>query len=410
MQPSIGKIIFIFFLSVILRSVHCEAEIWTVSKSKRGKRVTSDLQHAIDHAQSGDVIRIEPGIYEAKPRIFIDSLCGNCLEHRTFVSATQGFHIENKSLTIHGVDRERCVLKTNAGYGVYVNRSVNFSISNLTITGGVRDTSGDATDAAIVVKYSRATISDVRIIDDTIRMPNVIVGIGGIFGREGSELIISNNFIYNNTWDGIALYRGATAFITDNIIDKGRGVGIGITWDANAIVSRNRISHYWKGIGTFGTSRAIVRNNAVFDNLGWGLVVTGSSFMEASNNAIVRNGNCGIAPWDSSAHGVFTNNIIAENGWRKEWVCPCVGYWMNGDERNFEFSYNDLWQNKEGNYKNVSDQTNINGNISVDPMFRDSTSFIPTNTVLTRHGNPSITNSDGTRSGIGIQARVKTSQ
>ena len=91
---------------------------------------------------------------------------------------------------------------------------------------------------------------------------SVVVGIGGVFGREGAELFILNNEIVDNGWDGIALYRGATAVIADNIIKKGRGAGIGITWDATALVFRNRISEYWKGIGTFGESRACLRPHA----------------------------------------------------------------------------------------------------------------------------------------------------
>lgn len=320
---------------------------------------------------------------------------------------TKGFIITDKTLHIIGEEKEKVLLKTNAGYGLIFINSPNSSISNVTIMGGVRDTSGDATNAGIVLKYSKVRITNCVISNDTVR-PNKtpIVGISGIILREGSEALIKNNIIRNNTWDGIALYRGAVALITDNVIENGRGAGIGITWDAAVIVLRNKVSGFWKGIGTFGTSNAIVRNNAIFDNLGWGIVITGNSHMLAENNVITRNGNCGIAPWcDSSetATGVITNNIITENGWRKEWVCPQVGLWMNADSSRFKFSYNDVWNNNMGDYKDITNLTDINGNLSVNPLFKSKFNFsLQSDSPLFNKGDPVITNLDGSRSHIGI--------
>jgi parallel beta-helix repeat protein len=366
-----------------------------------------DLQTLINNAKDGETIQLKAGTYEAVPSDYTEELCGNCQNHQTTVHGTKGFMIKDKSVHIKGADKEKVILKTNAGYGVLFINSPNSSISDVTIGGGVRDTSGDATNAGIVVKYSRANIFNCIISNDTVRTSKIpIVGICGIVLREGSEAIIRNNIIRNNTWDGIALYRGATGYITDNIIENGRGAGIGITWDASAIVKRNRVSGYWKGIGTFGTSTAIVKNNAVFDNLGWGIVITGNSFMDAENNVITRNGNCGIAPWcDSTEHasGYITNNIITENGWRKEWVCPQVGLWMNAYKDRFIFSYNDVWDNVMGEYKDIDNLTGTGGNVSVDPEFISKFDFTLNNSSPLRNaGNPAITNSDGSRSNIGI--------
>ena len=260
-----------------------------------------------------------------------------------------------------------------------------------------------ATDAAVVVRGGRVTVSGCDLSDNTSRIDTVVVGIGGVFGREGAEIVISDNEIRNNGWDGVALYRGATAFIGDNVIADGRGAGIGITWDAVAVVYRNRISGYWKGIGTFGDSRAVVKRNVVFDNLGWGIIATGTSFLDASNNVVYRNGNCGIAVWSETCSARFTNNIVALNGWREEWVCPRVGIWINGVNERVEFSYNDVWGNTAGQYEGIEDQTGINGNLSIDPRFSEAGLFIPPEgSVLWDAGNPLITDPDGTRSDIGI--------
>jgi hypothetical protein len=362
-----------------------------------------DLQHAIDVAKDGDRVLILPGTYEAHPDSYPEDLCGNCETHKTYVKASRGFWIKNKALELVGSGEDSTILITKAGYGVLFDRSRGSVITDLKITGGVRDPDGNATDAGVVAKFSTVTVKKVRISDNRHQVADVVVGIGGVFGRENSELFILDNVIENNGWDGIALYRGANAYVSDNLICEGRGAGIGITWDATAIVYRNQISGYWKGIGTFGASKAVVRNNAVYDNLGWGIIITGNSFMGASNNVIARNGNCGFAPWSETARGVFINNIVTENGWRKEWVCPCVGIWMYGLPQNFVISHNNVWRNKEGNYKDMDDLTGKAGNISGDPLFKGKTDFsLMWNSPALNSGHPDFTDPDGGPCDMGI--------
>ena len=363
----------------------------------------ADLQLAIDRAGDGDTIYIHPGQYTAVPDTFTETLCGNCEQHRTAVAASRGFFVHDKALTLAGTGRDSVVLVTNAGYGVFFKNSRNSAITRVTITGGRRDRDGAATDAGIVAQHSTVWVRDCVIRDNTHRPESLVVGIGGIFGRENAELYIIGNRIENNGWDGIALYRGATAVITDNVIDSGRGAGIGITWDATAIVYRNRVSRYWKGIGTFGASRAVVRNNAVFDNLGWGIIATGTSYMDCSNNVVYHNGNCGFGLWSPQATGRVTDCVFAHNGWRDMWVCPCVGVWNNGNPFVFPFSYNVIWENKDGAFSGMPDLTDVDGNIAVDPMFEDENKFVPApGSPLIDAGNPELTDPDGTRSDIGI--------
>jgi hypothetical protein len=362
-----------------------------------------DLQAAIDAAVDGDVLVVLPGVYEATPVEYVERLCGNCEEHRTEVHATRGFLVREKGLHIVGSGPETTTLVTNAGYGLLFERSRGSYVTALTITGGKRDLDGMATDAGVVVRESSVTLMGLEIADNTDRPEEVVVGIGGVMGREGAEIHIVGNVIENNGWDGVALYRGATAFIADNEIADGRGAGIGITWDAAALVLRNRISGYWKGIGTFGSSRAVVRSNAVFDNLGWGVIATGTSYMEAANNVITRNGNCGFALWSDEAIVEFTNNIVTENGWRDEWVCPQVGVWLNGDASNLSFTHNDVWGNAAGEYRDIDDLTGVDGNASFDPLFADSLDFhLSPGSPAIDSGTAIFTDPDGGPSDLGI--------
>jgi hypothetical protein len=373
----------------------------SVIKVDRG----SDLQAIIDHAANGDTLKLGAKTFETRAAEFTDPLCGNCLDPQTGVSATHGFVIKNKALTLVGADREQTRLVTNAGYGLYIENADGTVIQNLTITGGVRDDDGNATDAAIVVRRSSVTIERVDIRDNADRSSDstVVVGIGGIFGREGAEMTIRDCNIINGGWDGIALYRGATAYVSDCVIKGGRGAGIGVTWDATCIAYRNEVTGFWKGIGSFGTSVVIASNNFVHDNLGWGIIGTGESSLDATNNVVHHNGNCGVAPWSTSSRGRIINNIITANGWRDQWVCPCVGVWNYGDWAKWAFRNNIVWGNKAGEYEGIWDQTELNGNLSVDPLFVGENDFrLKPESPALHAGDSTIFNVDGTRSHIGL--------
>jgi hypothetical protein len=372
----------------------------------------SNLQASIDYAGDGDTLIIGAKTFRATPVDFIDSLCGNCTEQRTVVNASYGFIVRDKSLYLMGVDKKKSILETGAGYGLFFLNSPYSHVENLTISGGRRDPDGNATDAGIVVRNSKVHIYNLDIVNNDHQLDSVIVGISGVIGREGAEIIIENCTIDNNSWDGVALYRGAWALITDCLIKNGRGVGIGVTWDATCLAYRNIVSGYWKGIGAFGTSWVVARNNAVIDNLGWGIIATGKSHMDIANNVINHNGNCGVATWSTDCRGRIINNIITNNGWRKEWVCPCVGVWNYGDWAKWEFANNIVWNNKEGNYEGIWEQTDISGNLSVDPKFLGELVFIlQPNSPAIDSGHPEVSDIDGSRSDIGLyggpQAKIQ---
>ncbi len=367
------------------------------------KCFSNDLQSALDKASDGDTILIAPGSFSAKWHAYEDMFCGNCQNPMVEVAASRGFLIDSKGLTIIGSGIDSTTLVTNAGYGILFTNSFGSLISRVKITGGVRDRDGNATDASIVARNSTLTVEYCLIADNTDRPEKVVVGIGGIFGREGAELTIRNNRLFNNGWDGIALYRGATAVICDNEIDGGRGAGIGITWDATAVAHRNIVKNYWKGIGAFGTSKAVISNNLVIDNLGWGIIATGNAWVEISNNLVTHNGNCGLAIWSDSCSGRIINNVIVNNGWREEWVCPPVGFWNYGHPGKFVIGYNNVFNNVGGQYRDMPDQTDRLGNISADPLFKgkDDYRLLP-GSPCRDSGDPGINDRDGSRSDMGI--------
>jgi hypothetical protein len=362
-----------------------------------------NLERAIRTAGAGDTLFLKNGVYEAAGGPYIEYNCGNCQDEFTRVEATVGFRIDGRPVTIIGEDQDSTVLITNAGYGILFDYAPGSTIANVTITGGRRDSDANATDAAIVVKNGRVTIEACRILNNWDVWEETVVGIGGIMGREGGDLIIHNNLIAGNSWDGVALYRGSQAVITDNVIMNGRGACIGITWDAQAEVSGNRCSGYWKGIGAFGDTYVTVTNNAVFDNLGWGIIATGEAQMDVVNNVIYHNGNCGFATWTPGVTGRLTNNIIMENGWHEEWVCPGVGVWMKASLFDFPVTYNNVWHNYQGEYSGVEDQTIMNGNISMNPLFEDIRTFeLSPGSPCKGAGDPTVPSPGGGQADIGL--------
>ncbi len=394
-----------------------------------------DLQFAVDAAEDGDTLLLLAGTYEPEVTETFDPTCGNCSdeEFRQDIPITLGFHIADKGLRIQGESRKETVLQTGAGYGVLFENSGPSTLENLTITGGIRDADGQATDAAIVVRHSELTVRNVNLLDNNDLYdgePDPVVGIIGIAGREGAVLTVVGSTIENTSWDGIALYRGdpempdsgPTAIIVDNTIgcserctfyENGRGVAIGVTWDAQATILNNRLHDYWKGIGSFGTSQVVVENNLVEDMYGWGIIAAGESHLEANNNVVVRSGNTGMAAWDSTATGSFQNNIVTGSGWVEEWVGKQTGVWMNVSEDRFSMAYNDIWGNDgeqvcSGGYPASTDCTpiafdGVDGNLSLDPLWNDEVDYrLDVDSPLIDQGHPEILDVDGSRSDLGI--------
>ena len=80
---------------------------------------------------------------------------------------------------------------------------------------------------------------------------------------------------------------------------------------------------------------------------------------------IVRNGNCGFAVWSEEARGIAVNNMIADNGWRREWVCPRVGVWHNGRQQDFPVIFNNLRGNVLGAWRSELAQSSLRGRMSM---------------------------------------------
>jgi len=295
------------------------------------------LQRVSEAVHLGAEIHLRPGRYVLSPVEFTDTSCGNCQDAQEDVPATYGLRLSGERVRLVGEHPDSVIIETRAGYGIFFDGCTGCELVGVTVTGGERDADGRATDAAVVVRDSDVRMRDC-VLRDNIGDPTTVaattVGIAGIAGREGARIDVEGCRIQRNSWDGIALYRGAEARIHDNLIDGvdaargagiggGRGVGIGLTWDARAEVVGNRVTRYWKGIGVFVDADANVRENVVEDVLTWGIAfwsaAQGSPVATIEGNAVFRAGACGVmidgeppASDSARADGRLTANAIAQ--------------------------------------------------------------------------------------------------
>lgn len=324
-----------FFVLLVSCSVFAQQRV-SVSSAQELQRLFSQPVESLE-------VILQPGDYRLSPEPMMDPTCGNCQDLQTPVHVTVGLHLRGKSIKLIGPADRSAIIHTNAGYGLFIDGCARAEIENLSITGGIRDTAGAATDAAIVVKHSNALIQNNRIYDnigDSAIVSKVVVGIMGIAGREGSKMEIRGNEIIRNSWDGIALYREAEAVIEDNVVDGvdkatgqkvggGRGVAIGVTWNGKATVRRNLVKRYWKGIGLFVDASGVVQQNIVEDIVTWGIQLwdadKGKPTGKIERNVIYNTGACGAAITRTSHEGdagYFTGNILTKTAQNPRYDAP----------------------------------------------------------------------------------------
>ncbi len=336
--------------------------------------VGNDLARILDEAAAGTRVELAPGTHRLRPHPFTESTCGNCEDPDTPVTVTVGAIVSADAIRVVG-DEAGSTIETNAGYGLLFDGCDGGAIENVTITGGRRDPDGNATSAAIVVKHGSIEVIGCRI-EDNVGDPEIVreivVGIIGIAVREGGELWAHGNVIRRNSWDGIALYRGALAEITDNVVDGvdaarggdvggGRGVGIGVTWDAHAVIRGNLVRNYWKGIGLFVDAYGEVSENIVEDVLTWGISLwdagKGTPQGWIRRNAVYRTGACGISivrASDEAPSGALEGNIVIETGRDPRYdsgepYCEQTAIARHAVPEHFEITENVLWRNREPN-------------------------------------------------------------
>lgn len=295
-----------------------------------------DLQKAVTAADAGATVMLAKGVYGLAPSPYADSTCANCENPDTLLRATRGVRVTGRGVRVVGAGTGKTILVTRAGYGVLFDHCESCALEKLTVTGGERDTSAMASDAAVVVKGGKVSLEGLELTDnlgDSVVVKRVIVGIAGIAARDSAQIEVRDCRITRNSWDGIALYRGVRATIENNWIDGvdcatggrhggGRGVGIGCTWDSKAEARGNAVRRYWKGIGAFVNADLTAEENVVEEIATWGLALwdadRGAPRAVFVHNVVYRTGACGVMIWRADSipgdPGRVEGNLLIETG------------------------------------------------------------------------------------------------
>lgn len=160
-------------------------------------------------------------------------------------------------------------------------------------------------------------------------------------------------------------------------LSSGGGIYCG---NSNVLIKNNIITDNWCSTGgaiachDYASAWSpTIENNLIHTNSAW--VTGGIDIINSSpiirNNTIVNNyssdGPSAIRIAGGSSHPVISNNIIVNNasGWSEGGAVA-----SGTPEDQITFECNDVWNNSPYNYQGtISDQTGINGNISLDPLF-----------------------------------------
>jgi hypothetical protein len=269
---------------------------------------------------------------------------GRVFDSLASVPISYGLRIQKSVVHIKGAPAFASALYTHAGYGLFFVNCRDAWLDGVIITGGVRDADPRATDAGIVSVNSKLRLSNNLIFGnegDSAMLRKTKVGIMGICVREGSNAIVFNNQVARNSWDGIGVYKNASATITGNLIDGvdkakenepggGRGVGIMVTRNGKATIETNLIKRYNKGIGIYVNANVQVSNNLIEDIAIWGINVwdadTGKPVARIERNVIYKTGACGIAiiryREGGGDPGFCRDNIVVESGQNRDFDIP----------------------------------------------------------------------------------------
>ena len=309
-----------------------------MAASDAPRRAAEQIEELLAAADDESLrIALAPGHYWLRARPYIDPTCGNCEDPGVEIEATAGLVVSGREIELFGAaSADDVIVHTGAGYGIVFDGCTDCSLRSVTVTDGVRDSASEATSAAVLVRHADVLLDGIVVRDnvgDSAVLAETVAGIIGVAGREGADFTLVDSRILGNSWDGVALYRDARATIRNSVIDGvdaatgatpggGRGVGIGLTWNARATVEGNLVTRYWKGIGVFVDAEAEIRENVVEDVLTWGIVLwdadKGTPRAVIERNAVIETGACGINLHDTGEvaeePGSLRENLVLRTG------------------------------------------------------------------------------------------------
>jgi hypothetical protein len=275
----------------------------------------AELQDNVLKYVGPGTILLDAGTYDLSRVVETDTSCATCLgdEVKSVQPVfTRGLRVSGKGIIVRGAGAERTLLSTGAGVGVLFDGCDDCTLEGVTVTGGERDTDRRALDAAVVVRNGHVTLKQC-VLKDNLGKDDVVlrtvVGICGVAVREGGVARIEGCRIERNSWDGIAVLRGASAVIEGNLVDGvdrapmqsvggGRTTGVDVAWDGEATLHGNLIRRSDTGVSMSGDAKVVMSENVVEDVGSFAVGVrsgdVGRPSVDIEANAFFRVAGCGI--------------------------------------------------------------------------------------------------------------------
>lgn len=220
----------------------------------------------------------------------------------------------------------------------------------------------DGNKGGSVVSFGAGMSSNVILDGFTVRngtgtqFSGIPVG-GGIYmyssdGIVRNCIVIANSVAASGAYGGGGLFiYGSSPTISSNVIRENTS-----TWDGGGI--------YLYGTNARIASNLVLKNAAGAPYNGGGIFCRYGGSPSIVNNTITGNtagGSAAVGSWDS-ANPSLINNIIAFN---------TSGLWINGAD--MRIRHNDFFGNAAYDFGNFASPVGADGNISVDPSFKDRT-------------------------------------
>ncbi len=301
-----------------------------------------------------------------------------------------GFYASASSLLISGNLFEGNDSSSESGGGVSITDSSDFELLDNTFrwntsgqmgagfhaindtgvaTGNLIEENTSATDAGgMVVQHS-----DVDVIGNVIRGNHCAWAAGGLYVLDAEGGMVRNNVVYANSTDQVG---GGI------VVETGTGDIY------NNIVAYNESALGGGGIlAVNGAVGARIVNNTVYDNTAGGDFSAGIAALSGSDLYAVNN--------------ISVMNV--QGGMYAEDDAPLV-----------DVRYNDSWASDEDGFTNYAGSADsaegVSGNVAVDPVFRilnttydveDDDPRLQAGSPLVNTGDPSILDTDGSRSDMG---------
>jgi parallel beta-helix repeat protein len=271
------------------------------------------IQNAVDNASDGDIVFVYDDSSPYKENVTI-----------------------SQSLTMQGENKNTTIIDGSHGK----NYSFQINTDNVTVTSFTIQNTG----VGVYIGGIGGTASH-NIVTDTIIL-NALVGIAIYYGDPSipdflpyGYNTISDNYIKNTTFDGIAVHQGQYNLITRNTVTENHGIaeknhhgfGIEISGAFNNISYNNISNNNGYGIIIGHTYKTIIYRNNIEDNGMYGVAISSGSFDHIIQNNFI--GNRRDAVYDQEIKIFFLTHkghypilpcLWRENYWNRPRLLPYI--------------------------------------------------------------------------------------